>query len=366
MKIEQFTRHTARSGFETLDPAQLGGLNDEQRDHVVRTTLALGPSLIQSGHTERAAGRAVVGGALAAAAAVVFMLQSRQIETRTLLPAPPASWESDTQPTPAFEEDLGRSSIQAGPRIRAVTPGGGNAWTDSPHGRVHTTGTVMRIASLASTTSISVVEGEVVMRTLEGAERVGAGHTVTVGRAGIERHALSGQDPKNVTGTVDTSPNAVQEPVHDSGAKPKPATRAHRRPLMPRATAKRASQVPAATLLTQAETLWQKGDRDAARLAFRAAAHDSGPIGEAAWVRLARLELSSGSSEQALQALKARKGRADSGTLGAEALWLEAQALGRAGRRIEAVKAAEKLLRDYSSAPQAPAARGLIVKSKIP
>ncbi len=399
MKTEQLARHTARSGFKALDPAQLGGLSDAQRDAIGRATVVQGPALIGWGHTERLVGKAVIGGVLAAAAALVFMVHSRQAETKTSLPtlAVASSCEADAPPTPITQEEPDRSSIQIGSRIRAVTTGatrvsilesapcntrlalnegtltlqarnlgGGTVWTDTPQGQVRTTGTFMRIVSLASSTSISVVEGEVVMGTMQGAERVGAGRAITVGRTGIERFALSGQDRKNVIGAFDDDAGALHEPAQDSEPKPKLATRPRTRTPMPATGVEVQSEVPAAKLLARAETLWRKGDHGAARLAFRAAAQHKGPIGEAAWVRLARLELSAGASEQALKALQARKGRAESGTLGAEALWLEAEALGRAGRGNEAVKAAEILLRDYPSSPQATAARRLVAKRKVP
>jgi len=401
IEIEQLARHSARTGFEALDPTQLGGLSDAQRDAIVRTIVGRGPALIRRGRTERLVGRALLGGALAAAAALVFMVQSRQAETKTSLPAPAAasSCEVDAPPTPVMHEELDRASIQIGSRIQAVTTGatrasileaapcstrlalnegtltlwarnlgGGTVWTDTPQGQVRTTGTLMRIVSLASSTSVSVVEGDAVMHTLQGAESVGAGRAVTVGRTGsIERFALSGQDRKNVLATFDDTSRALQEPAQDSAPKPKLAPRPQRiQTSMPATKAEVQREVPAAKLLAQAEGLWRKGDHGAARPLFRAAARDRGPIGEAAWVRLARLELSSGSGEQALIALKARKDRAEEGLLGAEALWLEAQALARAGRSDEAVRAGASLLRDYPSSPQASAARRLVTKGMAP
>jgi hypothetical protein len=121
-----------------------------------------------------------------------------------------------------------------------------------------------------------------------------------------------------------------------------------------------ADRPSASALLAQAESLWRKGDRDAARTKFRAVGEDPGAAGEAAWVRLARLELSQGSARGALSALEGRKTRRSKGVLGAEASWLEVQALQGVGRKAEALQAAQALLREYPNTPQANAAQRLV------
>jgi len=403
MKSEQTSPHAARSGFEALDPAQMGGLSDAQRDAIARAIVAQGPSLIRKGSAQRLLSKVAFGGALAAAAAFAFMLQSKQAEPDKKLPAIAAapSCAADAGMTPITSQEDGRSRIQIGSRVRAVTAeatrfsiveaapcvtrlalnegtltlqarelGGGTLFVDTPHGQVRAEGAFLRIVTLASSTSIRVVEGAVVMRSLQGAESISAGRAVTVSPEGTQRFALSGEDRKDLLSAFDAPARTIEEPAQDADPKPTSATRPARTPR-PRAAAagdrpEVKPEVSTTALLAEADALWRKGNRDAARHAFRRAAEDKGPMGEAAWVRLARLELSTGSSERALSALSARKSRGGAGTLGAEALWLEAEAFDRAGRSADAARAAERLIRDYPSAPQVPSARRLLTKGKAP
>jgi len=399
MKSEQTSRHAARSGFETLDPAQLGGLSDAQRDAIARAVVAQGPTLIRKGTTQRLLSKVAFGSALAAAAAFAFMLQSNQTDPDKKLPAIAAapSCAADTGITPITSEEEGRSRIQIGSRVRAVTAeatrfsiveaapcvtrlalnegtltlqarelGGGTLLVDTPHGQVRAEGAFLRIVTLASSTSIRVVEGAVVMRGIQGAESIRAGRAVTVGPQGTERFALSGEDRTSVLGAFDAPASSVEVLAQDAGAKSSAAARPTRTTRARAAAPEVEPAVSTTALLAEADSLWRKGSHDAARQAFRRASEDKGPMGEAALVRLARLELSAGSSERALSALSARKSRVAAGTLGAEALWLEAEAFDRAGRSADAVRAAERLIRDYPSAPQVPSARRLLTKSKVP
>ncbi len=403
MTTEQTSRYTSLSGFSAFDPVQLGGLSDAQRDVIARAIVAQGPALIRHGSTQHLLGKAVLGGALAAAAAFALMLQSEGAELKREPVAAVAvarSCAADAQVTPIMSEEAGRSSIQIGSRIRAATApatrlsivesepcltrlaltegtltlqarelGGGAVLVDTPHGQVRAEGTFLRIVTLASSTTIGVVEGEAVMRSLKGAENVGAGRAITIGRTGIERSALSGDERTTLLSTFNESADTVVD-VKDADSKPSSTVRG---PRTPRPRARNSGDgaiarpaVSSTALLAEADTLWRKGDHEAARRAFRTAAEDKGPMGEAAWVRLARLELSGGSHKRALSALKARRSRVGGGMLGAEALWLEAQALEGAGHRVDARKAAEILIRDYPKSPQAPAARRLVAKAEVP
>ena len=77
------------------------------------------------------------------------------------------------------------------------------------------------------------------------------------------------------------------------------------------------------------------------------AGHGSGGTGEAAWVRLARLELDAANFAAARQALAARERRFGSGALSAEALWVAHQAERREGNRDAACQLAERLAREH-------------------
>lgn len=403
MKSDKTSHHGAREGFEAFDPAQVGGLSDAQRDAIARMVVAQGPALVRQANTQRMLAKVAFGSSLAAAAALVFMLRSREPETQPAVAAMAvgAACGADAAPTPITHEGHDSSTIEIGSDIVAIAPRdtqvsivqaapcvtqlalrdgtltvrarnlrGGSVLVDTLHGQIRAEGAFMRIATLASSTSVSVVEGEVVMRSAAGAEKVVAGRSIKVNREGVERAALSEQERKNVLGAFDAPAEASAQPAEDTGTKTTVAVRNPRlRPTQPSPQKVKPEPEPtlsATDLLAQADALWRKGDYAASRQAFRTAAKDPGTIGEAAWVRLARLELSAGSSEQALSALKARKSRGGKGTLGAEALWLEAQALERMGRSAEARATAQTLLRDYPTSPQAAAAKRLVAKSDAP
>jgi hypothetical protein len=84
----------------------------------------------------------------------------------------------------------------------------------------------------------------------------------------------------------------------------------------------------------------------------------SGAVAEAAWVRLARLELRGGDARRALGALAQREERFASGRLGAEALFLEADAHGRLGQNEARGRTVEELQRSHPGSPQARAVAG--------
>ncbi len=403
MKTEQNYLHASLYGFKAFDPTQLGGLSDEQRDAITRAIVAQGPALIRQGRAQRMGRNVALGGAVAAAAALVFMTQSQQAETKTDLPAFAAapSCAADAVGTPVTHDEADGMSMAIGSRIRAKTAratqlsvvetepcvtrlalnegtltleandlGGGTLWIDTPHGQFRATGTFMRIVTLASSTTLHVGEGKVVMsRGPQGGESIDAGQAVKIGRESVEHFTLSGEDRAGLLRAFQPPLEAVQE-----FASPEPAARGaqgarkphHATKLREETQAQAQPAFSATALLIEAEGLWRKGDYEAARKGFRSAAQDKGATGEAAWVRLARLELAAGSTERALMALKARKSRMGAGALGAEALWLEVQALDHAGRGVDATHVAGTLLRDYPRSPQAAAARRLVTEGKVP
>ena len=403
MKNERDSRRASLECFEALDPAQLGGLSDAQRDAIARVIVAQGPTLIRQASAQRMWRNVALGGAVAAAAALAFMPRSQEPEAtndpRAVAAAP--SCAADTVATPVTQDAAEGLSISIGSRIRAKAThatrvsvveseacvtrlaltegtltlqandlGGGTLWVDTPHGQVRTGGTFMRIVTLASSTTLSVVEGAVVMsRPAHGVENVGEGHAVTIGGGGsIEHFTLSGDERASLFRSFEPPAHAVQKPAPELSPKPAAVAGPKPQPLTPKSGSEGQGQptFSATALLSEGEALWRRGDHEAARRAFRNAAEDKGATGEAAWVRLARLELAAGSAERALTALQARKTRPGAATLGAEALWLEVQALEQAGRTVDATQTAAALLRDYPSSPQATAARRLMSNSKVP
>jgi hypothetical protein len=115
--------------------------------------------------------------------------------------------------------------------------------------------------------------------------------------------------------------------------------------------------VPARDPLALAEQARRAGDYAKARELYRAAAEGSGVTAEAAWVALARMELSLGHAAQARQATKRRQERFGRGTLGPEALWIDVRSYRQTGDVAKARELANQLVEGWPSSPQARAAQ---------
>lgn len=109
--------------------------------------------------------------------------------------------------------------------------------------------------------------------------------------------------------------------------------------------------------LALAEQARRAGDYAKARELYRAAAEGSGVTAEAAWVALARMELSLGHAAQARQATKRRQERFGRGTLGPEALWIDVRSYRQTGDVAKARELANQLVEGWPSSPQARAAQ---------
>ena len=115
--------------------------------------------------------------------------------------------------------------------------------------------------------------------------------------------------------------------------------------------------VPARDPLALAEQARRAGDYAKARELYRAAADGAGVTAEAAWVALARMELSLGHAAQARQATKRRQERFGRGTLGPEALWIDVRSYRQTGDVAKARELANQLVEGWPSSPQARAAQ---------
>lgn len=112
-------------------------------------------------------------------------------------------------------------------------------------------------------------------------------------------------------------------------------------------------------LLATAEARWRAGEHERARALFRRVGAGRGSLAEAAWIRLARLELRGGDPERAVRAVRAQRRRFPRSRFGAEALWIEADAERRRGHARAMEAALEQLRRLYPDSPQARAAASL-------
>jgi hypothetical protein len=109
--------------------------------------------------------------------------------------------------------------------------------------------------------------------------------------------------------------------------------------------------------LALAEEARRAGDFGRARQLYRTAGDVSGVTAEAAWLALARMELSLGHAELARSATKQRRERFGQGTLEPEAQWIDVRAYRQTGDMAKARELAAELIRRWPSSAQAVAAR---------
>jgi ferric-dicitrate binding protein FerR (iron transport regulator) len=204
-------------------------------------------------------------------------------------------------------------------RVHARELGGGTLEVRTPSGVVRVRGTLFFVAHRARRLEVQVDEGAV---------EVEAGALKKILRAG-ERESF-GEEP-------------AREPP----------------PPGPKAKTKRPAAIDedAGELVLRAAKLRAAGDLEGARDLYRRAGRLKGATAEAAWIALARLELSASRAHAALEALAERKRRFGEGDLLLEASWLEVQASDAGGDRAAASAAAEELIRRFPSSEQARAAK---------
>lgn len=333
-------------------------LEERARARVLARVEREGPALVRGSRLPW------IGGALALAAAAALLLV---VATRADGPftGGPAceGWLPASGRVGAARLDLGRRglvqvegrlaleapdgcttelALEAGSAtVRADDLGGGVLRVEAGDVVVEVRGTRFVVTRDAAHVGVEVTEGHVVVRA--PSER--------------EIHLRAGERWSRGAARAEAEP--AREARLEAPAAPPAAT----------APAERGSQVDEATApaaprprvddharLAEAERLWRAGDRDGARAIFRRIGAGRGGAAEAAWVRLARLELRAGDPSRALEAARAQRRRFPSGLLAAEALWLEAEAARRAGDAPGAEAAIRELVERYPSSPQARAA----------
>ena len=157
-------------------------------------------------------------------------------------------------------------------------------------------------------------------------------------------------DTDDETATDEATATRIDEPTSVAArgrARPARETSTHGETDDPRA------------LLATAEARWRAGEHERARRLFRRVGAGRGSLAEAAWIRLARLELRGGDPERAVRAVRAQRRRFPRSRFGAEALWIEADAERRRGHARAMEAALEQLRRLYPDSPQARAAASL-------
>ncbi len=393
-----------RDGLDLLDPARSSVLSATEREHVLQEVLARGPGLIRRARRVQVAQRTAVVGCVAAAAALLVMNTSRDpapsASTLAMAPAPACAADLRDQP-PIFRYDEGgRGHLALGERASVVTEpgselslvtsnscatllalrsgeatvhardlGGGTLQVDTPYGVVMVHSTRFRVSILASSLVIRVAEGEVSV--LRGVETltVKGDQSLEIDAAGTRKTSLlSAEERRPMQSALILAPSPLgKEDTPDTELKP--GLRPRRGQSATRLRLTKATQLPvpaAGTLLAEAESLWRAGEVTKARGLFQVAARDPGPTGEAAWVRLSRLELSRRDAAGALRALQQRQQRKGHGVLEAEARWLEVQALRMSGQTERAEARATELIAAFGASPQALAARRYLEDESTP
>lgn len=248
-------------------------------------------------------------------------------------------------------------------RVEAADLGGGTLRVRAGDVLVEVRGTRFHVVHASGHVEVGVAEGLVTVRTAEG--------RVFPLRAG-ERWAR-GRGPDALEPTETSGPGLDEEldgPARDpveaaergaSGSLRAARTRpealdAHEHPPD---TARPATEELERALLARAETLWRAGDHDAARSLFERLGESGGPLAEAAWIRLARLELRADRLAAARRAVHAHQRLFPTSRFGAEALWLEADVARRSGDRATHRDALARLRARYPDSPQADAASRL-------
>jgi FecR protein len=209
--------------------------------------------------------------------------------------------------------------------------------------------------------------------------------TQAVGRDAWNR-ALAGSDPRGsrelaqakperselsrpITSTsgVDDDLTAPQPSAASREAASTPNDPATTRPTPSTASPDSTRTETAADLVARADRMWRSGSRDDARALYRRAGTLTGATAQAAWLALARRELSIGRSSAARAALDSYKARFPSGALSEEAAGIEFRIALNEHDDALAARLAQQLAERYPSSPAAQAAaRWLRARGQTP
>lgn len=389
--------NSMRQRLRAFDPALHFELSEDERLRIVNEVAAKAPALMRRARLRRTLLVVSAGSLLAAAAALLLVVAPRQDDElatgQHAVPLQVRTCASDGKVTVARTPgSRGDEHLTLGARAEFVTPpgaeisvdlvepcmtrislhkgaiavhakdlGGGELRIRTGRGDVVVRGTMFRVESDDGALKVSVEHGRVsVLQGERELASVPGGQRVEVVGTGVRRGELSADELQALRDTF--VPVEAVNLIEETPAQPPQAT-----PRKVR-NAGRAMAVPfdAPRALRDAETLWRAGDHEGARGLFRKVGAQTSATGEAAWLRLARLELTQGDAPAALSALSERARRYRLGTLGAEATWLEVEALNKGARKREAQVRARALITEFPDSPQAKAARKLLQIKEAP
>ena len=244
--------------------------------------------------------------------------------------------------------------------VHAADLGGGELRVVTPGGEVIVHGTVFAVEHRASGLTVDVDEGRVAVTRSDRHVMVDPGRRVRMTRAGeVVQEPLPAGDRARLRTALDLDSRAAAPSVPAAPAVAAAESGAQTREAAASANATPADRnavLSADALVAEADALWRKGDIASAREHYRGAGALGGATAEAAWLALARRELSAGRASAARAALASYHARFPRGKLAAEALGIEFRAAlqqddVRAARRI-----AQQLQRRHPDTPQAQAA----------
>ncbi len=224
--------------------------------------------------------------------------------------------------------------------VHAADLGGGELRVVTPGGEVVVHGTVFAVEHRASALTVDVDEGRVAVSRPDGQVLVDAGRRVRVTREGaLEQESLTAGDRARLRAVLALDAHANTTAARVNG-------RRGEREVAPTAD----------SLVAEADALWRAGDLAGARDRYRRAGALGGATGEAAWLALARRELSAERPSAARVALASYHARFPRGKLAAEALGIEFRAALQQNDLRAARRIAQQLQRRHRETPQAQAA----------
>ncbi|MBI2376180.1 MAG: FecR domain-containing protein [Deltaproteobacteria bacterium] len=266
--------------------------------------------------------------------------------------------------------------------VHAKDLGGGELSISTPEASVRVLGTLFSVERTNGSFRVEVAEGTVEVSSAGAREVLRHGEAVTRTASGrLER--LVGLEVPDLRKELADGPPALAEAeprpkaeARPSGAEARPSG-AEARPSGARPAARSPRPKPgkarppvaepkqevtsppptAEDLVRQAALSKQSGDLDSARALYRAAGSLPGSAAEAAWVALARLELSARRFRATFDALDERARRFPAGDLAVESAWIAVQAHTENHEPQRARAQAEALLRAWPDSVQGRAAR---------
>lgn len=359
-------------------------LDEVARERVLDRVQQEGPAHVARARWGRIAG---IGGALAAAAAVVFFIATTDRPRAPVAPAPDAPacerWGAAIA-TPrdgllrlgrrgeaTFDGELSMSAPDSCTTelelavgrvtVRVDDLGEGTLRVLAGEVVVEVRGTRFTVVRGEAHVAVDVEEGHVLVRApgereihLHAGERWSRGSRTASAELGT---GAPNVDEPNL-GEPNLGERSVEAPPTDA-VEPNGEPDLRHRVVRQRGHREEPAALSEAERLREAERLWRAGESGRARAIFRDVGGGRGSTAEAAWLRLARLEVATGELVSARTVLATQRRRFPRSRLGPEVLWLQADVARRLGDTAGRSRALAELRERYPDSPQARSASNL-------